>query len=170
MEETTRVGLIKQPGRLAASAFATRGAAAPRGGPLGSAVQPSDRIASSRQSRLPPAPVDRLADPIARFLHIESASGAVLLVATAAALLLANSRWGGQYQGFWETSVGMSAGSFQISHSLKHWINDALMVIFFFVIGLEVKREIVFGELRDLRTASLPIAAALGGMVVPALI
>jgi NhaA family Na+:H+ antiporter len=121
-----------------------------------------------RRLRLPPAPVDRLAEPIARFLHVQSAGGAVLLVATVAALVLANSPWSGQFLGFWDTNIGLSVGAFEITHSLKHWINDGLMVIFFFVIGLEVKREIVLGELRDLRTASLPIAAALGGMVVPA--
>jgi NhaA family Na+:H+ antiporter len=86
------------------------------------------------------------------------------------ALYLANSPYSQSYLAFWNTKVSFSFGSFQFAHSLKHLINDGLMVIFFFVIGLEVKREFVLGELRDHRKAALPIAAALGGMVVPALI
>ena len=120
--------------------------------------------------RLPAAPVDVIVEPIARFLHVQSASGAALLLATVAALFLANSPWAPGFLAFWETPIGFLAGGLEIRYSLKHWINDGLMAIFFFVIGLEVKREIVLGELRDLRTAALPIAAALGGMVVPAAI
>lgn len=119
---------------------------------------------------LPARPVERLVQPIARFLHVESTSGIVLLAVTAAALVLANSPWADQFLSFWKTPIGVQIGSFRFVHSLKHWINDGLMAIFFFVVGLEVKREVVAGELRELRMAALPIAAALGGMAVPAAI
>ncbi len=117
---------------------------------------------------LPEAPVDRLVAPIVRFMHVEAASGVVLLVFTLAALVLANSQGGEAFLGIWKTSVRVGFGPLEMNHSLKHWINDGLMAIFFFVIGLEVKRELVLGELRDARRAALPVAAAIGGMVVPA--
>ncbi|MEX0727101.1 MAG: Na+/H+ antiporter NhaA, partial [Planctomycetaceae bacterium] len=117
---------------------------------------------------LPQAPIDRLIKPLNSFLHVEAASGIVLLVCAFAALTAANSAYAEQFLGFWKTPVGFSIGGFSLEHPLKHWINDGLMAIFFFVIGLEVKREIVLGELRDVRRAALPVAAALGGMVVPA--
>jgi NhaA family Na+:H+ antiporter len=106
--------------------------------------------------------------PIARFLHIEAASGFVLLMATAAALVAANSPYGDAFLGFWKIKVGFSIGDFEMTHSLRHWVDDGLMAIFFFVVGLEVKREMVVGELREARRAALPIVAAFGGMVVPA--
>lgn len=117
---------------------------------------------------LPRAPVDRLVGPIARFMHVEAASGIVLVLATVAAVVLANSSMAEGFLGFWKTKVGFQIGGFEMNHSLKHWINDGLMAIFFFVIGLEVKREIVLGELRDPARAALPVVAALGGMIVPA--
>jgi NhaA family Na+:H+ antiporter len=117
---------------------------------------------------LPRRPVQRFIDPVTRFLHVQSTSGIVLLAATAAALVLANSPLAGPVFAFWKTPVGLTVGSFEFVHSLRHWINDGLMAIFFFVVGLEIKREIAVGELRELRLAALPIAAALGGMVVPA--
>lgn len=92
----------------------------------------------------------------------------MLLVASLAALALANSSSSESFLAFWKTPVGFSVGEFVLRHPLKHWINDGLMVVFFLLIGLEVKREIVLGELRDLRAAALPFAAALGGMAVPA--
>ena len=119
---------------------------------------------------LPREPIDRLTRPVTEFMHIEASSGFVLLACTLAALGLANSPWADGFLAFWKTKVGFQAGSFGMQHSLQHWINDALMAVFFFVIGLEVKREIVHGELRDVRRAALPIAAALGGMVAPALL
>jgi Na+:H+ antiporter, NhaA family len=114
------------------------------------------------------APIDRLIGPFQRFLHVEAAGGIVLLACTAVALGMANSPAAAGFLAFWETEIGIHIGDIHISHSLRHWINDGLMVLFFFVIGLEVKREVVLGELRDVRRATLPIAAALGGMVVPA--
>ncbi|UCE02014.1 MAG: Na+/H+ antiporter NhaA [Candidatus Latescibacterota bacterium] len=128
----------------------------------------------SEQERAPALmraePIHRLTVPFQRFLHVEAAGGVVLLVATVTALVLANSSAAESYAAFWKTKVGFEFGSFQFKHSLQHWINDGLMVIFFFVVGLEVKRELVVGELRDMRRAALPIAAALGGMLVPALL
>ena len=90
----------------------------------------------------------------------------MLALASAAALVLANSALGPEYVKFWKSDF--SVGFEPMTHSLKHWISDGLMAVFFFVIGLEVKRELVTGELRDIRKAALPIAAAIGGMVVPA--
>jgi len=117
---------------------------------------------------LPEEPVDRLVAPISRFLHIEAASGIALLVATAAALLLANSPWADPFFAFWSQPIGIQVGPLFFIYSLRHVINDGLMTLFFFVVGLEIKRELVLGELRELRVAALPIAAALGGMLVPA--
>lgn len=116
----------------------------------------------------PEEPIGRLVTPLARFLHVEAAGGAVLLVATVFALVLANSPLSEAYLAIWKTHFQIGIGSFSLDHSLKHWINDGLMAIFFFIVGLEVKREIVLGELRDMRKAALPIAAAIGGMVFPA--
>ena len=93
---------------------------------------------------------------LARFLAVEAAGGIVLLVATAAALGWANSPWSAAYEDLWRGS--------------RHWVNDGLMAVFFFVAGLEIRREMVDGELADRRAAALPVAAAIGGMVVPALV
>ena len=120
--------------------------------------------------QLPREPIDTLVDPLKRFMHIESSSGIMLLFATIAALLLANGPMGDQFLAFWKTEAGVTLGSFEMQYSLQHWINDFLMAIFFFVIGLEVKRELVLGELREFRKAALPLVAALGGMVAPALV
>lgn len=116
----------------------------------------------------PRRPIDHIVDPFVRFIHIEAAGGIVLILAAVTALVLANSGIASEFLAIWKTQVGLSVGNFEFRHSLKHLINDGLMVIFFFVIGLEVKREIVLGELRDIQRAALPIIAALGGMVVPA--
>jgi Na+:H+ antiporter, NhaA family len=119
---------------------------------------------------LPDAPIDRLVGPIARFLHVQAASGVVLLVAAAAALAIANSPWAGAFEALWNTHLVIGLGDWTLDHSLRHWVSDGLMTIFFFVVGLEVKREIALGELRDPRQAILPVAAAIGGMVVPAVL
>ena len=119
---------------------------------------------------LPRAPIDRLTRSVSQFMHIEASSGFVLLACTLAALALANSPMAEGFLGFWETPVGFEFGDVVLRHSLHHWVNDALMAVFFFLVGLEVKRELVLGELRDPRRAALPIAAAVGGMVAPALI
>lgn len=105
--------------------------------------------------------------PIVRFMHIEAAGGFVLLACTVLALIVANSPWSAQFAEIWQTRVGFTIGNFELYKPLLLWINDGLMTIFFFVVGLEIKREIVFGELQDPRKAALPAAAALGGMIVP---
>lgn len=112
-----------------------------------------------------------VAGRLREFLHIESAGGIVLLAATAAALVWANSPWSGGYDSFWHTEVTLfSFGDHALTDTLAHWVNDGLMAIFFFVVGLEIKSELVAGELRDRRRASVPIIAAIGGMIVPALL
>lgn len=112
----------------------------------------------------------RLGRPISAFLHVEASGGILLVCAAIAALVWANSGWSDSYERFFHTSLTISIGSFTVKDSLAHAINDGLMAVFFFVVGLEIKREWVVGELRDRRAAALPAIAALGGMVVPALI
>jgi NhaA family Na+:H+ antiporter len=112
----------------------------------------------------------RVARPVARFLKIEAASGLLLLAATLVALLWANSPWKDSYASFLNADLVLDAGPIQLSLTLQEFVNDALMAIFFFVAGLEIKRELVKGELRDRRAAALPIIAALGGIIVPAAI
>jgi NhaA family Na+:H+ antiporter len=116
---------------------------------------------------LPHEIADRVTKPFARFLKIEAAAGGLLFLAVLLALVLANSAWSTPFLMFWETPIGFHFGVLDFTRSLRHWINDGLMTFFFFVISLELKRELVLGELRNLRTAALPFAAALGGMLVP---
>ena len=106
--------------------------------------------------------------PVARFLRIEAAGGILLLIATIAALVWANSPWKASYDTLWHTEFLLEIGSFHLEEDLLHVVNDALMAIFFFVVGIEIKREMVTGGLRDPRKAALPVIAALGGMIVPA--
>ncbi len=115
-------------------------------------------------------PIDRLLSPFQEFLRIEAAGGILLLATTAIALIWANSPWALSYHAFWDIQVTIGTDTFQLSHSLAHWVNDGLMVIFFFVVGLEIKRELLVGELASPRKAAIPIAAAIGGMAVPAII
>ncbi len=110
----------------------------------------------------------RVARPLQRFLGVEAAGGLVLLVATVAALVWANSPWRQSYTDLFHTELAISVGSHALREDLTHWINDGLMAIFFLVVGMEIKQEFVSGELRDRRAAVLPAVAALGGMVVPA--
>lgn len=119
-------------------------------------------------SRLPPEPIDRVARPFATFLRIEAAGGATLLVFTLAALLLSNSPWGPTFLEFWDTDVRLHVGVLEFGRSIRDWINDGLMTLFFFLVALELKREWVLGELNHPRLAALSLAAALGGMLVPA--
>lgn len=111
-----------------------------------------------------------LLDPFQRFLRVESAGGIVLMFFTLLALVWANSPYGHLYHKLWESQLSLSLGHFTLSKPIHHWINDGLMAIFFFVVGLEIKREMIAGELSSLKQASLPIAAAIGGMIMPALI
>jgi Na+:H+ antiporter, NhaA family len=114
--------------------------------------------------------IRRFLAPVERFLAIEAASGIVLMVAALTALVLANSSWGAAYADLWHTPIGFRFGTFAFERDLHFWINDGLMTVFFFVVGLEIRREIHSGELSKARRAALPLAAALGGMLVPALI
>jgi Na+:H+ antiporter, NhaA family len=114
------------------------------------------------------APIERVLRPFRHFLHLEASGGLVLLAATALALLWANSPWAASYDALWHTKVTIGADRFGLTYDLHHWINDGLMALFFFVVGLEIKRELLAGELASVRRAALPIAAALGGMLVPA--
>jgi NhaA family Na+:H+ antiporter len=126
------------------------------------------RPSGAELSRLPAGFVDRLTRPFATFLRIESAAGVVLLAFTVVALVLSNSPWALEFLNAWEIPVGIGVGSWELSRSLREWINDALMTLFFFLVALELKRELVLGELSNPRIAALSIAAALGGMLVPA--
>ncbi len=115
-------------------------------------------------------PGRRVPKALREFLETEAAGGIVLLVAAVVALVWANSPWGASYRALWGTEVSLGVGRFVLAEDLKHWVNDGLMALFFFVVGLEIKRELVHGDLRDPRTAAMPAIAALGGMVVPALL
>jgi NhaA family Na+:H+ antiporter len=112
----------------------------------------------------------RVLSPFEEFIHRQTTSGLLLMGSAIIALFLANSIFAEAYLHFIHTPVNLSLGSWAIKMSLHHWVNDGLMALFFFVVGLELKREIMVGELSDLRQAALPIIAAVGGMVVPALI
>ncbi|MDX1547452.1 MAG: Na+/H+ antiporter NhaA [Rhodothermales bacterium] len=114
-------------------------------------------------------PIDLMLRPFQTFVRQEAAGGVLLLICAVAALLLANSPLADGYFALWETLVTVGVGSFAVSKPLLLWINDGLMAIFFFVVGLEIKREVLVGELAAPRKAALPLAAAVGGMVVPAL-
>ncbi|MFI6518278.1 Na+/H+ antiporter NhaA [Spirillospora sp. NPDC050679] len=104
------------------------------------------------------------------FLATETGSTSVLLAATLAGLLWANSPWAGAYETFWHTTLAVEFGTRSFDLDLKHWVNDGLMSVFFFVVGLEISREIKVGQLRDRRLVAVPLVAALGGMALPALI
>ena len=118
-----------------------------------------------------PTPIDRVTKTFQSFTRIEGLSGMLLIAATLLALVWANSPWGDVYQHILETPFSFGLGGIlELSNPLIVWINDGLMAIFFFVVGLEIKREVLVGELSSLRQASLPIMAALGGMVLPAAI
>jgi NhaA family Na+:H+ antiporter len=112
---------------------------------------------------------DRIATPFEEFIHEETASGIVLMICTIIALFLANSFLYTHYEHLLHTELSVSIAGWELRHTLHHWINDGLMALFFMVVGLEIKREVVVGELSDPRAALMPIVAAIGGMVVPAL-
>ena len=111
-----------------------------------------------------------LLSPVERFLQIEAASGILLLLAAVLAMVWANSPWHASYQALWHTPFGLRLGTLSFERDLHFWINDGLMAVFFFVVGLEIRREIHSGELSELRRAALPCFAALGGMIAPAFI
>jgi Na+:H+ antiporter, NhaA family len=110
----------------------------------------------------------RLISPLQRVLAIEAASGLLLLLVAVVALVWANSGWASSYEALWHTAIGGHVGSWAVERPLHFWVNDGLMTLFFFVVGLEIRREAYEGELAGIRKAALPLAAALGGMLVPA--
>lgn len=113
---------------------------------------------------------NRVLTPFDEFIHRQTTSGMLLMVSAIIALLVANSFLAGAYQNVLHTPLGFHIGAWGVDMSLHHWVNDGLMTLFFFVVGMELKREILVGELADMRQAALPIIAAIGGMVAPALI
>lgn len=118
--------------------------------------------------QLPRGLIDRVAPPFVRFLHIEAAGGAILLLFTIAALVLTNSPWARSFLDIWDTRIELRIGELEFGRSLRGWINDGLMTLFFFLVALELKREIILGEMRNPRMAALSVAAAVGGMLAPA--
>jgi Na+:H+ antiporter, NhaA family len=125
------------------------------------------RVPWSRSDRPIPR---RIVRPIQAFLETEASGGFLLLAAAVAALIWANSPVGGSYERVWHTVLTVGVGDWSIAEDLRHWVNDALMSIFFLVVGLEIKRELARGELSDIQAAALPVLAAVGGMVFPALL
>jgi Na+:H+ antiporter, NhaA family len=119
--------------------------------------------------RIPAPRIERILHPFQAFAENKTAGGILLLACTAAALVWANSPWAASYGALWHTDLTISLAGRTLSHDLHFWVNDLLMAVFFFVVGLEIKRELLVGELSSVRHATLPIAAALGGVVVPAL-
>ena len=117
-----------------------------------------------------PAPIVRILRPFQHIAKHEASGGILLLACTALALVWANSAWGEDYAAFWHIRMNVGIAGFSINQDLHFWVNDFLMAIFFLVVGLQIKREMLVGHLASLRQAALPIAAALGGVVVPALI
>jgi NhaA family Na+:H+ antiporter len=124
-----------------------------------------DRMSVGRER-----PVEKIVRPFQDFAHKQSSGGILLILATAVALIWANSPWGEGYAALWHTKLTVGIGDFSISKDLTHWINDGLMAVLFLVVGLEIKREVLVGELSSARNAALPVAAAVGGVVVPAAI
>lgn len=124
------------------------------------------------ENKIKATPVDKwITEPVNRFMKKSTSGGIILFIAALIAIFMANSQWAEQYVSFWEDNhIGFSLNDTVLSHSLKEWVNDGLMAIFFFVVGLELKRELTTGELSSPKKAMLPIIAAIGGMVFPALI
>lgn len=127
------------------------------------------RTRGMREVRALGSPLNRqVLLPAERFIYSETISGALLLACAVVALLWANSPWSQSYFALRDIPVSFQIGAFSVAMDLQHWINDGLMAIFFFVVALEIKRELISGDLSDKRKAALPVAAALGGMIVPA--
>jgi NhaA family Na+:H+ antiporter len=115
-------------------------------------------------------PLSLALSPIEEFVRTSISGIGLLLLGTVVALVMANSRFSDSYEDLWTTTVTIGSSDIGISTSLRHWVNDGLMALFFFILGLEIKREVLVGELRHFRQATLPIAAAIGGAVIPALV
>src|SRR5580658_3513438 len=119
-------------------------------------------------ARIATQPIDALTSPFVRFAKMEAAGGILLLASTIAALVWANSRWEQSYQAIWHAQESIGFGRFFLSESRHEWINDGLMSVFFFLVGLEIKRELLIGELSSFKRAAFPFVAALGGCLLPA--
>ncbi|MBF0412602.1 MAG: Na+/H+ antiporter NhaA [Desulfamplus sp.] len=113
---------------------------------------------------------NKLSNLFVEFFESEKASGAILILCTIISIIIANSHFGKEYTNFWHTKIGFEASGIVLKYSVEHWINDGLMAVFFLLIGLEIERELYIGELSDLKNATLPIVAAIGGMALPALL
>jgi len=113
---------------------------------------------------------NKISTPFEHFIHSQTTTGLVLMVMTILALIIANSPYYEVYKHIIHTVIEFNVGDWKLSHSLHHWINDGLMAIFFFMVGLEIKREILVGELSNIKVAMLPILSAIGGMILPALV
>lgn len=120
-------------------------------------------------SRSPRLPIEVLMSPFVSFAKIEAAGGILLVASTIVALLWANSQWATSYQAIWNARTSIGFGGFSLTESRREWINDGLMAVFFLLMGLEMKREVLIGELSSLRRAALPLIAAIGGSMLPAL-
>ena len=114
--------------------------------------------------------IDHITTPLSRMMQAGPAGGLVLLVCAAIALVWANSPWAHGYHALWETQISIGVAATHATLTLHEVVNDGLMAVFFFLVGLEIKREILVGELASVRQAALPVAAALGGMIVPAML
>lgn len=126
---------------------------------------------AARKFKIRKTPAERwVIDPMKRFINNSTTSGIVLFSSAGLALILANSPWKEEYHHLWHTVFSIGFGDFVVAKDLHHWINDGLMAVFFFVVGLELKREVVAGELSNPKNAIMPLVAAVGGMVVPALV
>ncbi len=132
----------------------------------------ADDLSSSiqLQPKTTDMPIERILSPFVRFARLEAAGGLVLLFSTAAALLWANSPWANSYDRFWHLYLTIGIGPADLKESLLHFINDGLMAVFFFFVGLEIKHELLAGELSTLKRAAFPMAAAVGGSILPAAI
>ena len=128
------------------------------------------RPGGTATASLPAKPIDHILAPFREFATSSASGGLLLMAAAVVAMVLANSPWSAEWEAFWETELAISLGSLTFSQSLLHWINDGLMAVFFLVVGLEIKREVLVGELASVRRATLPIVAAIGGAIVPAVI
>ncbi len=130
-------------------------------------MAPSERATWLRSDRFLARSVAR---PVNRFLQVEASSGLLLAGASIVALVWANSPWAASYRHLWSTGLTIGLGAHAITEDLRHWINEGLMTVFFFVLGLEIKQELTSGQLTKPRDAAVPAAGALGGMLVPALV